>query len=41
MNPEFKKYMQTDSSGNKIKSDDYAAMVQAFWDKIEADKQEM
>jgi hypothetical protein len=41
MNPEFAKYMEYDSSGNKIEAGDYAAMVQAFWDKIDADKEEM
>jgi hypothetical protein len=55
-----KKYLQYDSSGNQIFTDDmletdengkvkkgeykdeaYASAVQAFWDKIEADKEEM
>ena len=36
-----KKWLQYDSSGNKIKDDDYAAMVQAFWDKVDSDKDEM
>ena len=49
MNPKFKEFMKYDSSGNKIEykngkpKDDaaYQAAIQAFWDKIEADKQEM
>ena len=36
-----KKYLQYDSSGNKLEKDDYAGMMQAFWDKIDADKEEM
>jgi hypothetical protein len=40
----FGKYMEYDSSGNKIdksKDDWQVSAVQAFWDKIEADKTEM
>jgi hypothetical protein len=38
------RYLKYDSSGNEIKregDDWYATAVQAFWDKIEADKEEM
>lgn len=34
-------YMKYNSSGEEIDSTDYASMVQAFWDKIDADKSEM
>ena len=47
----FEKYMEYDSSGNKIKlggtgskndqNTYYRSMVQAFWDKVEADKSSM
>ena len=36
-----KRYLEYDSSGNKLESDDYAGMMQAFWDKMESDKEEM
>jgi hypothetical protein len=46
---DIENYMQYDSSGNKIEYSSgkpkdeaaYEAAVQAFWDKIEADKNEM
>jgi hypothetical protein len=41
LDPRFLEYMKYDSSGQKIKAGDYAAMVQAFWDKMDADKEEM
>ena len=34
-------YLQYDSSGKKIEETDTAGMVQAFWDRIEADQDEM
>ena len=40
----FEKYMQYDSSGNKIdtsQEDWQVTAVQAFWDKMDADKEEM
>ena len=40
----FEQFMQYDSSGNQIKKEGnewYATAVQAFWDKIDADKEEM
>ena len=42
-NPEFAKYMEYDSSGNPIKkegNDWYATALQAFWDKIDMDRDE-
>jgi ABC-type Na+ efflux pump permease subunit len=50
MNSDFAKYMKYDSSGKEIEYDEngkpkdeaaYASAVQAFWDKIDADKEEM
>lgn len=50
MNPEFKEFMNYDSEGNAIQWYDdegnldeskYTDAVQAFWDKVDADKEEM
>ena len=41
MNPKFAEYMKYNSSGEEIEAGDYASMVQAFWDKIDTDKEEM
>ena len=44
LNPDFANYMDVDSSGNKLdktQDDWYVQAVQNFWDKIEADQQEM
>lgn len=40
-NYSLREYMKYDSSGNKIGSNDYEAAVQAIWERMEAEQQEM